>query len=157
MKFRELPLLCIAVSVFHLINGKLKFSSQFIGKEVVFEDDKYTVFRHVTERSNKTAEDSCSFLVSFKFSHLSHRMNQLTSIIPMLIITGFPGFISKMYAANKESGYWLGLYEWQSKTHLENYTRSFVFRMMKKRAVSNTLKMKEFENRDQINIEESLI
>jgi len=145
MKFREHPVVCIAVSIYRLILGNLKFSKQSIGKELEFNDEKYTVFRHVKNKSNEIETDSCYFMVSFKFSHLSLKMNQLTSIIPMLMITGFPGFINKMYGENEKNGHWLGSYRWQSKAHLERYKRSFVFRTMKKRAIPSTLKMKVIE------------
>ena len=64
----------------------------------------------------------------------------------MLLITGFPGFNTKIYAVNNETGYWQGLYQWESKQALEEYKKSFVFRMMNKRAISNSLSSIEIIN-----------
>jgi len=80
-----------------------------------------------------------SFSVSFKFSRLSHKTNKIASLIPMLIIAGFPGFIQKIYTLNHASGFWQGIYHWKSKIHLDEYKRSLVFRMMNKRAVKGTV------------------
>jgi hypothetical protein len=57
----------------------------------------------------------------------------------MLLITGFPGFQAKMYAIDKDNGYWQGIYQWESEGALEEYKKSFVLRMMNKRAVTGTV------------------
>ncbi len=85
-------------------------------------------------------------MVRFKFSKLSHKANTIASIIPMLLITGYPGFQVKMYGVNHTNGYWQGMYQWESKQALEEYKKSFVFRMMNKRALENTLYSFETEN-----------
>ena len=146
MKFRELPVVCITVSIYQLVIRKLRFSNKMLGRKIDLEDGEYTIFRHVFHDKKNTNKVGCNFLVSFKFSHLSHRMNQLTSIIPMLMITGFPGFLSKIYAVNEQNGNWTGIYQWSSKSHLEKYKKSFVFRTMKKRAIPDTLIMELLEN-----------
>jgi len=66
----------------------------------------------------------------------------------MLLISGFPGFDVKMYGMNKKNGYWQGMYQWQTKFALEEYKKSFVFRMMNKRAISDTLNSMEIEDQD---------
>jgi hypothetical protein len=66
----------------------------------------------------------------------------------MLLIAGFPGFDVKIYGVNKRNGYWQGMYQWQSKQVLEEYKRSFVFRMMNKRAIKSTLRTMELENQN---------
>lgn len=57
----------------------------------------------------------------------------------MLLITGYPGFVSKCYAVNSNNGYWQGMYQWKSLNDLESYKKSFIFRMMNKRAISETM------------------
>ena len=57
----------------------------------------------------------------------------------MLIISGFPGFVQKMYAVDHEDGFWQGMYQWRSQNDLEAYQKSFIFRMMNKRAVKGTV------------------
>ena len=65
----------------------------------------------------------------------------------MLLITGFPGFRTKMYAACKENGYWLGLYEWESRQALDAYKKSFVLRVMNSRAAKGSVTYRELDDR----------
>ena len=101
---------------------------------------EFTIFRHITIHPLDRSTTNCIFMVNFKFAHLSHKANRMVSIIPMLLITGFPGFVSKCYAVNYESGYWQGMYQWKSIRHLEDYKKSFIYKMMNKRAIKETIK-----------------
>jgi hypothetical protein len=64
----------------------------------------------------------------------------------MLLITSYPGFNTKIYAVNAESGYWQGMYEWKSKKALDDYKESFVLGVMNKRAIKSSVSCLEFEN-----------
>jgi len=112
----------------------------------VKDGQEYDIFRHITDSARNKSKIGTIFIVSFKFARLSHKANKIASIIPMLLITGFPGFNTKIYAVNYETGYWQGLYQWESKQALEEYKRSFVFRMMNKRTISNSLSSIEIIN-----------
>ena len=147
-KFRRLPPVCFFVSVFRLITGKLRLSGRFMGEIIELEGhSKFQVFRHITDRKVNFTSKSTVFIVSFKFSHLSHRANKLASIVPMLLITGFPGFAKKIYAVNHDNGYWQGMYQWQSLEYLEEYKKSLVFKVMNKRAIPKTIQSVQFENK----------
>ena len=110
------------------------------------DNQKYTIFRHVKVYPPRKSEVTIVFIVRFKFARLSHKANTIASIIPMLLISGFPGFNTKIYAVNKDNGYWQGMYQWESKQVLEDYKKSFVFRMMNKRAIKESLFSIEYEN-----------
>lgn len=146
-KFRRIPPVCLVVSIIKLLLGKLRLPRQYEGTIVNMEDgEKFTVFRHITNHPLKVQKASIIFIVRFKFARLSHRVNKIASIIPMLLITGFPGFNTKMYSVNARNGYWQGMYQWQTKEHLEAYKRSFVYRIMNKRAIDETVCSFEIEN-----------
>lgn len=147
-KFRRLPPVCLFVSVFRLITGKLRLSDRFMSEIIEMEDhSNFHVFRHITDHKVNFNSKFTVFIVSFKFSHLSHRANKLASIVPMLLITGFPGFVKKIYAVNPKNGYWQGMYQWESLEYLEEYKESFVFKVMNKRAIPNTIQSIQFENK----------
>lgn len=147
-KFRKVPPVCLIVSIVKLLSGKLRLTRQYVGTIVKMKDgEKFTVFRHITAHPVKVSTDTTVFVVRFKFARLTHKANKIASIIPMLLITGFPGFDTKMYAVNFENGYWQGMYQWKSKDHLEDYKKSFVFKMMNKRAISESLSSIEIEGR----------
>jgi hypothetical protein len=135
-----IPPVCLIVSLARLSVGKLRFSKYYLNKEVKGNDGKtYTIFRHIRIHPLQMESGSCVFVVQFRFAHLSHRANKIASIIPMLIISGFPGFVQKMYAVDHEDGFWQGMYQWRSQNDLEAYQKSFIFRMMNKRAVKGTV------------------
>jgi len=143
MRFRHLPPVCLWVALFRLLTGKLRYSSECLNQSVQTEDgSEFIIFRQLTQVPTVSSEHSCVFVVQFKFKQLSHRANKIASLIPMLLIAGQPGFVSKCYAVNHNNGYWLGMYQWKSLQDLQAYKKSFVFGMMNKRAESNTVQSK---------------
>lgn len=157
-KFRKSPPICLGISIGRLLVGKLRLLNKFLGNSVEMEDGhKFKIFRHITIHPLKENKESIVFIVGFKFAKLSHKANKLASIIPMLLITGFPGFETKIYAVNTETEYWQGNYQWKSKTHLQEYKNSFVYKMMNKRAINNTIDSYEIENQKLIDYIEKII
>jgi hypothetical protein len=137
---RKLPPVCLVIALVQLITGRLRFSDKYLGAEVKNEDGSiFRVFRNIKTQNRISSPDACVFVVSFKFARLSHKANKMASIIPMLLIAGFPGFIQKLYAWDPENGHWQGIYEWDSIRYLEAYKRSFVFRTMNRRAIEGTV------------------
>lgn len=139
---RRLPLICLIISILRLLSGRLVLYKKNLNTDIKTDEGKvFRIFRQIELKNIKSTNTGCVFLVSFKFAHLSHSVNKLTSIIPMLIIAGTPGFITKIYAVDKEEGYWQGMYQWDSVENLNKYKRSFVFRMMNRRAIPESLSM----------------
>ena len=92
-KFRKSPPVCLVISIGRLLIGKLKLSKQYLNDTVKMKDgQEFTIFRHITAFPLKKQDTSATYIVSFKFARLSHSANKIASIIPMLLITGFPGF-----------------------------------------------------------------
>ena len=147
-KFRKLPPVCLSVSLIRLITGRLLLSGRFVGEIIRMEEHAYfQVFRHIADRRKTFNSTHTVFVVSFKFARLSHKANKLASIIPMLLITGFPGFVKKIYAVNHETGYWQGMYQWESRECLEEYKKSLVFKVMNKRAIPGSVTSVQHENK----------
>ena len=147
-KFRKHPLTCLFVSVYSLITGRIRLSNLYMGQIIEMDDDSnFEIFRHITQKKANFNSKYTVFIVSFKFSHLSYKANKLTSIVPMLLITGFPGFVKKIYAVDPKNGYWQGMYQWESMESLEEYKTSFVFRMMNKRAIQESINSVQYENK----------
>lgn len=155
-RLRKSPPVCLFISIIWLLTGKLRLSNKYFNNIVIFEDGKeFKIFREIAVYPASQTKSECVFIVNFKFAHLSLKANKLTSIIPMLMITGFPGFVMKFYAVDLKSGYWQGMYQWKSMKHLEEYKKSFVFRMMNKRAIPETIKSVEMNNQNLIGIIEN--
>ena len=148
---RTLPVVCLLISVIRLITGKLIISRKYLDTEIKTDEGKvFRIFRYISLKTSETNSRGSVFLVSFKFASLSFRVNKLTSIIPMLIIAGTPGFTTKIYAVCPDDGYWLGMYQWDSIENLNKYKTSFVFRMMKRRAIADSLSTVEIADKSLI-------
>ena len=149
---RKIPPVCLVISLLRLIVGKLRFSKKFIGDSVkMYDGREFIIFRHIRMHPLTPNPENAVFIVNFKFAKLSHKANKIASILPMLLITGFPGFMTKMYAVNLETGYWQGMYQWESLKHLEEYKKSFVFRMMNKRAIKESIQSYDITNQQLTN------
>ncbi|TFH40535.1 MAG: hypothetical protein E4G96_07320 [Chrysiogenales bacterium] len=61
------------------------------------------------------------------------------SRLPMMVFMGFRGFRSKYWAVNHETGVCQGLYEWQTLTDAENYSKSMEMRYMTKRSFPESI------------------
>ena len=146
-KLRQIPLACFLISVSRILAGKLKYAKDFTGRSVTMDDGTtFTIFREIKRFPINSQDSECVFIVRFKFKHLSHNANKIASKIPMLLIAGQPGFVAKCYAVNHQNGFWQGMYQWESVKDLEDYQKSFVYRMMNNRAVPETIQSEVFPN-----------
>ncbi len=147
-RIRKNPVLCLLLSLERLLVGRLTFSKEYVGTTIAMENGEvYQIFRHVNSTSQNSAEQNSVLIVRFKFAKLSYSANKFVSQFPMLLITGFPGFQAKIYAVNPHNGYWLGLYQWESKQALEDYKQSLVLQVMNRRAIEGSVTYREFERR----------
>ena len=145
-KVRKNPIICLLLSLGRFIVGRLRYSKEYVGITIKMENgEEYQIFRHIKFIHQSNDGQGSVFIVSFKFARLSQKANKFVSQFPMLLITGFPGFRTKMYAVNRENGYWLGMYQWESKRALEEYKQSFVLKVMNRRAIDGTVTYREFE------------
>ena len=152
-KLRELPPVCLGIALVRILTGSLKLSRRYRGDTIQMEEGSlFRIFRHIilirkhTTVDPHTVNTPCVFIVSFKFSKLSHKANKIASLIPMMIIAGFPGFEQKIYAVNPDNGYWQGMYQWGSLDYLEDYKRAFVYRMMNKRAIPGSIQTMQWKD-----------
>ncbi len=146
--FRKSPPVCLVLSLLRLTLGRLRFSNQMTGGTIQINDgEEFRIFRHISRYPFHWNNSTTVFIVNFKFSRLSHRANKIASIIPMLLITGFPGFNIKIYCVNLQNGFWQGMYQWESIQALEEYKKSFVFKVMNKRAIKSSIKSIEIHNK----------
>ena len=147
MSIRKNPLVCLLLSLGRVLIGRLKYSNEYVGTTLKMENgEAYHIFRHIRSVPQSHDEQGSVFIVNFKFARLSQKANRFVSQVPMLLITGFPGFRVKMYAVNQENGYWAGIYQWESKHALDAYKQSLVLRMMNSRAIDGTVTYHELDH-----------
>lgn len=131
-------------ALFKLLTGRVHFSNEYMDKVFVADDgQKFRVFRDMVYRPGSSARSDVPaiFAVSFKFAKFGFEKNHKLSRIPIPLILGHPGFMEKIWTVNEETGYWRGIYQWESEDAAEIYSRSFVLGKMAKRAIPESISM----------------
>ena len=134
------PISSIGRAISLLLQGRIHFPKNRLG-EIINEGEDFEIFRQMTLDPGKDQPEKpgAIFKVRFQFASMSPEMNVKTSLIPIPFIVAQPGFRSKMWALGRESGEFQGIYEWDTVASAENYWTSFPMRLMKKRAVPESL------------------
>lgn len=139
---RHNPFLCLLITIGNVLRGRIHLSKEYRGKMLRMDDKQtFTIFRHVTLDFNTSdsEETPAVFIVRFKFAKLSQKANRITSLIPIPLIVGFPGFRDKIWMVNEQNGYWQGVYQWESEKAVEDYQQSFVLGIMNRRSIQESL------------------
>ena len=134
------PFSSVVRAIYLLMQRRIHFQKDRLG-DTIGEGEELEIFRHMTLDPGKDQPEKpgAIFKVRFRFASMSPEMNIRTSLIPIPFIVTQPGFRSKMWALSRESGEFQGIYEWDTVTSAENYWTSFPMKLMKRRAVSESL------------------
>ena len=136
-------------SIFNILFLRLNFPKTHIEQEIKMEDGlKFKIFRHMNLKVKNQSSNKSIFMVRFKFKKFSHKTNIRLSKIPIMLIAGFPGFRDKLWMIDYETGYWQVLYQWETEETIKKYQKSFVLRLMNKRADSSSLEYSIIPNKD---------
>ena len=111
--------------------------------KVIGEEEPFKIFRKVVvlQKNHQPKIPGASFKVKFQFAKFSFDTNRRLSLIPIPFIIAQPGFISKTWLVGTETGCFQGFYEWESLAAAENYADSFPLKLMKKRALPESLRI----------------
>lgn len=139
---RRNSFICFLITIGNVLRGRIHFSKEYIDKTLRMDDgQQFSIFRHMTLEASACHSDATPavFIVRFKFATLSQHANRVASLIPIPLIAGFPGFREKIWMVNEDTGYWQGVYQWESEQAVEAYQHSFVLGIMNKRAIQESL------------------
>jgi Putative mono-oxygenase ydhR len=123
------------------LRGRAHFAKDAIGEVVAGPDEEFVVFRKLIMDPPHDHMDPprALFTVRFHFARLSANANKRLSLIPAPFIAAQPGFRSKSWMLGRTTGMFQGLYEFDSVANAEAYWDSFPLRLMKRRAVPESL------------------
>jgi len=139
-KIQRGPFSSIVRAIYLLIQGRIHFPKDRLG-ETVGEGEVFEIFRHMTldPGQDQPEKPGAIFKVRFRFASMSPKMNKRTSLIPIPFIVAQPGFRSKLWALGRETAEFQGIYEWDTIASAQNYWTSFPMKLMKRRAVPESL------------------
>jgi hypothetical protein len=127
--------------LFNVACGRVHFGEKHVGQTLTMEDGKkFTVYRRlkITVKAN-AADNGAVFIVRFKFKSLKPSTNKHLSMIPTPFLIGMKGFREKYWTFDENSGFFQGIYQWDSKISAERYPGSFIFKVMTKRSAAGSL------------------
>ncbi|MFC1935395.1 hypothetical protein ACFLX9_01320 [Chloroflexota bacterium] len=126
----------------YFATGRLHLPRGRIGELLTMEDgQETTIFRQVIvdTRQDQRERPGAILRIRFHFAHGGPKQNRLLSLIPIPFIVGLPGFRSKTWTLDKDSGGFQGIYEWDTVQDAETYKNSFAIKLMTKRAVPGSI------------------
>ena len=134
------PVLLARATRFRLL-GRVHFPRDCIGDVHSEPDEDYEVFRKLVldPTEAQPEEPGAVFKVKFRFARFSPATNRRLSLLPAPFIAAQPGFRSKTWMLGCKTGSFQGLYEWDSVADAESYATSFPLRVMKKRAIPESV------------------
>lgn len=147
-KYTQVPPVLLARAISLFLKGNVTFPKDLDGSTLKEGEEKFLIFRKVvvTNKDRNTQNQSVILKVIFHFRRFTFKVNRFLSIIPIPFIIAQPGFKSKTWMTGRESGTFYGLYEWDNIENAKRYLNSFPLKLMKKRAIPETLKLKFIEN-----------
>jgi len=136
----QIPPFLLARAPGLLLSGRVHFLKSRLG-ETIHEEEDFKIFRQVVldPFGDQPENPGAIFKVCFHFASFSANTNKTLSLLPIPFIVAQPGFRSKTWLLGEKTGFFQGLYEWDSVKDAENYWKSFPMRLMKKRAVPYSL------------------
>jgi hypothetical protein len=137
------PFSSIVRALWLLVQRRIHFPKDRLG-ETVNGGEEFEVFRQMTldPGQDQPEQPGAIFKVRFQFASMSPEVNIKTSLIPIPFIVAQPGFRSKMWLLGRETGEFQGIYEWDTVASAEAYWTSFPMKLMKRRAVPESLSYK---------------
>jgi len=145
-RYSQIPPILLVRATGLLLSGRVHFPKSQNGG-IIKEKEEFEIFRKVVVDpvGNQPDKPKALFKVYFHFARFSDNVNRYLSLIPISFIAAQPGFRSKTWLTGKESGMFQGLYEFDSVEDAEHYWNSFPLKMMKGRAVPESLKYEIIE------------
>ena len=142
VKDRQVPPILLGKALRLWFQKRVIFPKDEIGN-VLQEEEPFKIFRNVVvlQKDLQPQTPGALFKVKFQFAKFSFATNKRLSLIPIPFIIAQQGFISKTWLVGTETGCFQGLYEWASPETAADYVNSFPLKMMKKRAVPESLQI----------------
>ncbi len=129
------------------LSGRVHFPKTLVGQIATRRDGKqFTVFRQavVAPGPAPAGEKAAVLCFRFRFASGTPGFNKRASLIPMPLIVGYPGFRTKIWCLEEESGGFIGVYEFARVEDAEGYANSLAIKLMKKRAAPGTVEQDIF-------------
>ena len=118
---------CVVVSAVMIVRGDVQQPHGYVGRVIRFADGTAGHVYRETVVAGARPHDSCVLVVRFRLRGVrgrGHTLFRWESILNTPLFVGFPGFVSKLWLAHDEHGFYRGVYDWDGAESAESYARS---------------------------------
>ena len=136
------PLFSALKTIGYALSGRLHFPSGRVGESLRMGDGRsFVIFRQgvVDPLPGQPEHPGAVFIVRFHLATMSAGLNKIFSLLPIPFFIGLPGFRSKLWTLDENSGDFQGIYEWDTVQDAENYAKSFAVKFMARRSLPGSL------------------
>lgn len=139
-KYTQIPTILLARAMRLWIKGYVHFLKDQNGS-IMKDKEDFIIFRKVAvyPKHKQYTSPTIILKVFFQFKRFSLKINKILSLIPIPFIIAQKGFRSKTWMFGKDTGIFHGLYEWDTIDDAKQYLDSLPLKLMKKRAIPDTL------------------
>ena len=127
------------------VRGRVHFPRARIGKAARTKWGDPRVLKEIVVDRPGSGEPGAAFMVRFRVAGMSPRANMAFLNLPIPFFAGLPGFRSKLWLYDPGTGYFEGLYEWDTVEDARAYAGSFAARFMKRRSVPGSAEYAIFD------------
>jgi hypothetical protein len=109
-----------------LLRGQLRLPAGQVDRRLTFADGSRSRVYRETRRLGAPTRHPALLVVRFRLrlvgrSRIMHALFRAESIANTPLFAGFPGFRSKLWATDPETGVYRGVYEWDGAQRAESY------------------------------------
>jgi hypothetical protein len=119
---------CIARSAAMIVRGDVRMPTARRGDVLTFADGTTGRVYRETVAPRARTDDPVLLVVRFRLRRATrpwaHAAFRLESILNTLLFVGFPGFVSKLWLAHDEHGFYRGVYQWDGEARAHAYVRA---------------------------------
>ncbi|MEM1483717.1 YdhR family protein [Oscillospiraceae bacterium PP1C4] len=118
----------------------IHFDKKVIGKDLLDQygiEKRYKIFRNAYK--NDCEQAKALFIIRFQLKNMSSKINKIFSLLPMLFLIHFKGFMSKYWLCDDNTNECIGVYCWKSRADAERYANGIAVSFMKKRSIKDSV------------------
>lgn len=128
------PQTVIPRSIMHMVTGHTQYPRERVNNPIMLDDGQsYRIFREVIMRDNPPQQTGGVFRVWF-YAITTPQQTIWMSQVTKLFFVGMPGFRSKIWLLNDETGEFGGIYQFDTIAQASDYAHSFAMGLSKRRS-----------------------
>ena len=118
---------CVVTTALLLVRHRVHLPRRLVGTIVRLPDGTSARIYRETTVDRGPEREPCALVVVFRLRGVrgrGHAAFRRESLLNTPLFVGFPGFVSKLWLAHDDRGFYRGLYAWDGSAAAESYARS---------------------------------